>query len=214
MVIFCKTSLLAVCQDECLLRKLLPSPSPTAEHSQQSHHTHNDEQWLVSSGTQEPQTRDPDEVSKLQKHAKLREVLQDQLSQQLQQERTTAEMLQQRFEQQQQMNTDLQHQLEQSRLDAQSQKRQLKMLQLEVDEAHQRAQLQDLLTEQLHSQLQETTEQRDWYRQQNQQLDVKLAPAAVRECKGLEVRDATPTRPCLKPSLPCCLRRRAGLWSG
>lgn len=188
-VIFCIINSVIVCQEEGLLRELLPSPSPTGDHAQQPHHTHSDEQWLVSFETQKPQIRDSAEVSKLHERAKLREGLQDQLSQQLQQERTTAETLRHRLEEQQQKSVDLQHQLEQSHLHAQRQQCQLEMVQLEVDEAHQRAQLQDLLTEQLQSQLQEMTEQRDWYRQENQQLDEQLTP--VGECKRLEVRTAT-----------------------
>ena len=190
-VIFCMTDLVVVYQEERLLRELLPSPSPTDEHAQQPHHTHSDEQWLVSSELQKPEIRDSAEVSKLHERAKLQAVLQDQLSQQLQQERTTTEKLRHRFEEQQQINANMQHQLEQTHLDAQRQQCQLKMVQLEVEEAHQRAQLQDLLTEQVHSQLQEVTNQREWYRLQNQQLDEQLTPAAVRECKGLEVRSAT-----------------------
>lgn len=197
-VIACITSLLVVRQEERLLRELLPSPSPTVEHARQPNHTHNDEQWLVSFGAQEPQIEDSDEVRKLHERVKLQEVVQDQLSQQLQQERTTAETLRHRLKEQQQMGVDLQHQLEQSHLEAQRQERQLRMVQLEVDKACQRAQLQDLLTEQLRSQLQEVTDQRDCYRQQDhqldQQLDQQLTPAAaVRKCKGLEVRTATPT---------------------
>ena len=194
-VIACITSLLVVRQEERLLRELLPSPSPTVEHARQPNHTHNDEQWLVSFGA--CQTGASDEVRKLHERVKLQEVVQDQLSQQLQQERTTAETLRHRLKEQQQMSVDLQHQLEQSHLESQRKERQLEMVQLEVDEARQRAQLQDLLTEQLHSQLQEVTDQRDCYRQQDhqldQQLDQQLTPAAVRGCKGLEVRTATPT---------------------
>ena len=192
-VIFCITSLFVVCQEDRLLRHLLPGPSPALKSSQEIHHTHSDEQWLVSCEAQNPQIRDSAEVSKLHERTKLQEALQDQLSQQLQQERTSAETLRHKLGEQQQMNKNLQHQLEQSQLGAQKQQHQLAMAQLEADEAHQRAQLQDLMTEQLQSQLQEVTEQRDWYRQQSEQLNEQLTPAAGRKCKGLEVKTATPT---------------------
>ena len=187
-----------MCQEERLLRELLPSPSPTVENSQELHHTRSNEQWLVSSETHTAQTRNSVEVSKLHERAKLQEALQDQLSHQLQQELVTAEAMQHRLEEQQQQNKLLQHHLEKSQLDAETQQRQLELAQLEVEEAHQRAQLQDVLTEQLQSQLQEVTKQRDWYRQQNQQLDEQLTPAAVREGRLPQVR-VTSSTDILKP---------------
>lgn len=176
-----------MCQEERLLRELLPGPSRSAHQSPQLHHSHSDEQWLVSSEIENTPTADAANSECLRERAKLQEVLQDQLSQQLQQESAEVQNLQRRLNEQQQATTILQHQLEKSHTESEQLQRLLEIQQVEMEESHQRAQLHDLLTQQLHSQLQEVIEQRDAYKQQWQQ---QLTPA-TRDHDILQVRSAS-----------------------
>lgn len=185
-----------VCQEERLLRELLPSSPTITCQSPQLHHSHSAEQWLVSSETKKPLTEDAAESDCLHERAKLQEVLQDQLSQQLQQQHATAEMLQQKLEQQQQTNTVLQHQLEQSHLKAEELQRLLETQNMELAEVHHRAQLQDLLTQQLQSQLLEVSEQRHELGKREQQWEQQMIMPSTMGREGLmEVRSATQQMP-------------------
>lgn len=187
-------------QEEKLLRELLLSPSSNADQQEGMHHTHSDEQWLVSSETKKARADHCVGLQELQEQLQLQSLLQEQLSSQLkqeqlsaqlqqeqlstqlQQERDASEDLQHSLEQQQQANQKLQHQLEASYVEAEELRCQLDMVHQEVEEAHERAQLQELLTEQLQTQLQEVTQQKDEYAQLSQQHE-----SAIQSSEGQQV---------------------------
>ena len=161
-------------QEELLLRELLPSPSSKADQQEGMHHTHSDEQWLVSSETKKTQTDHSTELQALQEQLQLQRLLQEQLSTQLQQERQATEDLRGMLKEQQQANKNLQHQLEASHVEAEEFQCQLDVVHQEVEEARECAQLQELLTQQMQAQLQEVTQQKGEYDQLSQQHEASL----------------------------------------